>query len=57
MNTSSDPSAFNFYLHLPIIYNLGILDPFSSFETQLLITANVPPSQVTSNVWSILMDF
>lgn len=57
MDTSSDPYALYFYLHLPIIYDLGVLVPFSSFETKFLITANVAPSQITLNVWSILRVF
>lgn len=44
MDTSSDPSALYFYLHLLIFYDLGVLFPFSSFETRFFTTVNVSPS-------------
>ncbi|KAI5441883.1 hypothetical protein KIW84_011080 [Lathyrus oleraceus] len=46
-----------FYLHLPVIYYLGVLIPFRIFEDELLTTTNVAPSEITSNVWSIIRAF
>lgn len=57
MNTSDDLFALYFYLHLPVIYELGVLVPFTSFETKFLTVVNVAPSQVTPNVWGILRAF
>lgn len=54
MDTSGDPSSLYFYLHLSVIYDLGVIVPFSSLETRFLTTINVAPPQVTPNVWIIL---
>lgn len=32
MDNSEDPFVLYFYFHLPIICDLGVLDPFTSFE-------------------------
>ncbi|KAI5442031.1 hypothetical protein KIW84_011192 [Lathyrus oleraceus] len=47
MSGSFDPY---FYLHLPIIHELGLLIPFTPFESDFLTTINVVPSQVMPNV-------
>lgn len=57
MDTSDDLSALYFYLHLPVIYDLGVVVPFTSFETGFLFAINVGPSQVIPNVWGILGPF
>ncbi|KAI5394958.1 hypothetical protein KIW84_061534 [Lathyrus oleraceus] len=57
MDTSGDPFAPYFYLHLPFIYDLGVMVPFTYLETKFLTAVNVAPSLVTPNVWGILMAF
>ncbi|CAI8584292.1 unnamed protein product [Vicia faba] len=57
MDTSDDPSALYFYMHLPIIYDLGVMVPFTFFEIEFLTGINVTPSQITPNVWGILRAF
>lgn len=54
MATTCGSSTPYFYLHLPVIYELGILIPFTPFEVDFLVTINVTPSHITSNVWSFL---
>lgn len=50
MNPFSGPFSLYVYFYLPIIYDLGVLIPFSSFETEFLTTVNVAPPQVIPNV-------
>lgn len=50
MDTSSDFCSLYFYLHLPVMYDLGVLVPFTYFEIEFLTTVNVALSQVTPNV-------
>lgn len=50
MNTFGDPSTPYFYTHLPIIYELMVLIPLTSFEIELLNSSNIAPSQITLNV-------
>ncbi|KAI5415962.1 hypothetical protein KIW84_041121 [Lathyrus oleraceus] len=57
MDTSKDPSALYLYLHLPVVYYLGVLVPFTSFKIELLTVVNVAPSQVNQNAWGILKAF
>lgn len=57
MDTSDDLSALYFYLHFPIIYDLGVLVPLTSFKMEFLIVINVAPSQITPNVWGIVRAF
>ncbi|KAI5383945.1 hypothetical protein KIW84_071070 [Lathyrus oleraceus] len=57
MNTFGDSSDIYFYLHLPVIYDLGVLVPFTFFEIELLTIVNVAPFQVTPNVLGILRVF
>ncbi|CAI8618201.1 unnamed protein product [Vicia faba] len=53
MDTFGDLFSLYFYLHIPIICELELLVPLSSFETEFLTTINVAPPQVTRNVWAI----
>lgn len=46
-----------FYLHLPIIHDLGVLMPFMSCETEFLASTNVAPSHVMFNVQGIVKAF
>lgn len=57
MDTSGDPFAPYFYLHLPFIYDLGVMVPFTYLETECLTAVNVAPSLVTPIIWGILMAF
>lgn len=44
MDTSEDTSALYFYLHLLIVYDLGVMVPFTSLKIEFLIVVNVAPS-------------
>lgn len=44
MDSSGNPSASYFYLHLPIIKKLRGLIPFTYFEIDLLVTISDTPS-------------
>lgn len=57
MDTSDEPSAPYFYLYLPVIHELWVSIPFTSFEEDFLLTINVVASQITLNVWSMLRYF
>lgn len=57
MDTFGDPSTPYFYLHLPVINELRVLVPFTTFKVGFLATINVAPSQITTNIWSMLRDF
>lgn len=57
MDTSEDHSALYLYLHLPVVYYLGVLVPFTSFEIELLTVVNVAPSQINQNARGILKAF
>lgn len=46
-----------FYLQLYVIHESGVLIPFMPFELNFLVTANVAPSHITSNVWTIIRIF
>lgn len=39
-----------FYLHLPVIHDLGVLIPFTLFKAEFLEISNVSTYQVTSNI-------
>lgn len=54
MDTSEDLSSLYFYLHLPIVYDLRVLIPFTSFEIEFVTDVNMATSQITPNVWGIL---
>lgn len=41
MDTSEDISALYLYLHLLIVYDLGVMVPFTSFKIEFLIVFNV----------------
>lgn len=51
MDTSSESYAPYFYIHLPIIHELGVLVSFTSFKVDFMKNVNVAPSQITPNVW------
>lgn len=51
-DTFRDPT--NLYLHLIVIYDLGVLIPFTYFETKFFTIINEAPYQITPNVWGIL---
>ncbi|KAI5398761.1 hypothetical protein KIW84_064223 [Lathyrus oleraceus] len=57
MDTSDDLFILYFYLHLPTIYDLGVMVSFTTFETEFLTALNVAPSRITLNVWEIPKDF
>lgn len=40
-----------FYFHLPVIYYLRVLIPFTLFEVKFLATKNVDVSYITPNVF------
>lgn len=46
MDTYEDPYVLYFYLHIPIVYDLGVLVPFTSFETKFLTTVNMAPHRL-----------
>lgn len=46
-----------FYLHLPIINDLGVLIPFMLFKAEFLAITSIPRSQITHNVWSVIREF
>lgn len=50
-------STTYFYLHLSIIYDLGVLIVFMTFEVEFSAAANVDPSQITPNVSGIIRTF
>lgn len=57
MDTSSMSFSPYFYIHLPIIYKLRVLIPFTSFKVEFLTATNVAHSRVTLNVCGILRAF
>lgn len=42
MDTFSEPFILYSYFHLPVIQELMVLIPFTSFEIDFLVTSNVP---------------
>lgn len=46
VDTSGEPFAHYFYIHLPIFYELRVLIPFTYFKTYFLVTVNVSPYKV-----------
>lgn len=57
METMGGSSTSYFYLHLPVIHELGVMIPFTPFKSYFLTNANDTLSQITSNIWSIIRAF
>lgn len=49
MDASGESFAPYFYIHFPIIHELWVLVPLTSFEVGFLTAINVTPSQITPN--------
>lgn len=57
MDTFGDPSTLLFYLQFLIIYDQGVLVPFTSFETEFLTAVKVAPYSITQNIWEYSCPF
>lgn len=57
MDTSGDPYALYFYIHLPIIYALRVLVLFSSFKTEFLTAVNAASHKLIQIFGGILRYF
>lgn len=57
MVTMGRPYSSHFYFHLLVIHKLRVIVPLKSFKVNFLATTNISPSQIMTNVWSIIRAF
>lgn len=56
---TAPPNSLNsfFYLQSLVFKDLGVLIPFTLFESKVLATINIDPSQISPNDWAFIWAF